>query len=353
MLGGIGTFEGPVAGGRRWIGCDERRASMGRGAGSGRRFVFVIAIVFVKSAGRPDRGEKGLKHGQGNGDRGAAAHDEPSALSAERCLMGARSQPGSGSWVIRPKWRAPRDLSRSAIPPISPRRSATPATPTPTVAKMLVKDINNAGGILGPATRVFIEDTAVQRVGSRSLIRKLIQRDKVDVCLAASPARCASAIKDVIVARGEDALHLSAALRGRECTPISFALARRPAQQCDESSPADEERRQRSRCPPRTMLAAPTERIRPQGDEREWRRVIFEEYYPLDQVEYSATVNNKSWTNKWTWSSTPSIPPVWGHLQAALRGRLREARRRAVLLTTMRTPQHQCPITRSRDWRAA
>jgi branched-chain amino acid transport system substrate-binding protein len=95
---------------------------------------------------------------------------------------------------------------------------------TANVAKMVVRDINNAGGVLGRPIELFIVDTASNESVAVANVRRLIQRDKVDVVLGGITSSMRNAIKDVIVqfdaqrhqgrhrhAR-EDALHLSRAI---------------------------------------------------------------------------------------------------------------------------------------------
>src|SRR5262249_5760199 len=71
------------------------------------------------------------------------------------------------------------------------------------VAKMVVKDINNAGGILGRPIELFIVDTASNESVAIANVRRLIQRDKVDVVLGGITSSMRNAIKDVIVTRGK------------------------------------------------------------------------------------------------------------------------------------------------------
>ena len=49
------------------------------------------------------------------------------------------------------------------------------------LAKMVVADINAKGGLLGRSLELFIEDTASNESVAVNNVRKLIQRDHVDV----------------------------------------------------------------------------------------------------------------------------------------------------------------------------
>ena len=115
-----------------------------------------------------------------------------------------------------------RDRSRSASPPTSPARSAMPAMPTPMSPKIVVKRINDGGGVLGRPLELLIEDTASNESVAVANVRKLIQRDKVDVVLGGITSSMRNAIKDVIVDARQDTLHLSAALRGQGVHALSL-----------------------------------------------------------------------------------------------------------------------------------
>ena len=61
------------------------------------------------------------------------------------------------------------------------------------VAKMVIKEINDAGGLLGRPLELFIEDTASNESVAVGNVRKLIQRDKVDLVLGGiTSRRCAT-----------------------------------------------------------------------------------------------------------------------------------------------------------------
>src|SRR5215470_13517393 len=69
------------------------------------------------------------------------------------------------------------------------------------VAKMVMKDVNSAGGIFGRPVELFIVDTASNESVGVANVRRLIQRDKVDVVLGGITSSMRNAIKDVIVTR--------------------------------------------------------------------------------------------------------------------------------------------------------
>ena len=102
-----------------------------------------------------------------------------------------------------------------------------------------------------------------------------------------------NAIKDVIVGRGKTLYIYPQLYEGRECTPYIFCTGPTPAQQCDELIPwLIQNGGKRFALPsanyvwPHVLNEYARKVIEAGGGE-----VVLEEYYPLDQVEYSATVN--------------------------------------------------------------
>ena len=161
------------------------------------------------------------------------------------------------------------------------------------VAKMVIKEINDAGGLLGRPLELFIEDTASNESVAVGNVRKLIQRDKVDLVLGGITSSMRNAIKDVIVARGKTLYIYPQLYEGKECTPYLFCTGPTPAQQCDEFIPwLIKNGGKRFALPsanyvwPHTLNVYARKVIEANGGE-----VVFEEYYPLDQIDFSATVN--------------------------------------------------------------
>ncbi|MGA2344039.1 MAG: ABC transporter substrate-binding protein [Steroidobacteraceae bacterium] len=201
---------------------------------------------------------------------------------------------GTGSWVIRPDW------ANAAEGPIK-LGIATDLTGSlgyagkadANVARMVVKEINDAGGLLGRPIELLIEDTATNESVAVGNVRKLIQRDKVDMVLGAITSSMRNAIKDVIVARGKTLYIYPQLYEGKECTPYLFCTGPTPAQQCDEFIPwLIKNGGKRFALPsanyiwPHTLNVYARKVIENNGGE-----VIFEEYYPLDQIEFSSTVS--------------------------------------------------------------
>jgi branched-chain amino acid transport system substrate-binding protein len=158
---------------------------------------------------------------------------------------------------------------------------------------MLVKEINAAGGVLGRPLELYIEDTASNESVAVPNVRKLIQRDHVDVVLGGITSSMRNAIKDTIVKRGKTLYIYPQLYEGKECEKYIYCTGPTPAQQCDELIPwLIQNGGKRFAFPsanyiwPHVLNAYARNVVQAHGGE-----VVFEEYYPLDQVEYSATVN--------------------------------------------------------------
>jgi branched-chain amino acid transport system substrate-binding protein len=145
---------------------------------------------------------------------------------------------GAGSWVIPAPW------ANAAAPPIKVG-IATDLTGAigyagnadANVARMLVKDINAAGGAIGRPLELYIEDTASNESIAVPNVRKLIQRDQVDVVLGGITSSMRNAIKDTIVKRGKTLYIYPQLYEGKECENYIYCTGPTPAQQCDEFIP--------------------------------------------------------------------------------------------------------------------
>ena len=224
------------------------------------------------------------------------------------------------------------------------------------VAKMVVKEINDAGGLLGRPLELFIEDTASNESVAVGNVRKLIQRDKVDLVLGGITSSMRNAIKDVIVARGKTLYIYPQLYEGKECTPYLFCTGPTPAQQCDEFIPwLIKNGGKRFALPsanyvwPHTLNVYARKVIEANGGE-----VVFEEYYPLDQIDFQRhrEPHHLQQGRRGVQHRDPAGRRAV--LQAALRSGIPQERRPAVLRLLRREhAQHQSGRARSRGSRAA
>ena len=162
------------------------------------------------------------------------------------------------------------------------------------VAQFTVEEINKAGGINGQPIELYLEDTASDPKVAVGNVRRLIQEHKVDVVLGGITSAMRQAIKDPIVNRGRTLYIYPQLYEGQECTKDLFCTGPTPAQQCDKLIPylIKTVGKKRFAMPsanyvwPQLLNKYARKVIEANGGE-----VVFEEYYPLDQPEYSATIN--------------------------------------------------------------
>jgi ABC-type branched-subunit amino acid transport system substrate-binding protein len=234
-------------------------------------------------------------------------------LQRTACMSGVLAT-GISSWAIRPSGaNAASAPIKVGIATDLTGAIAYEGLANANVAKMVVKDINNAGGILGRPIELFIVDTASNESFGVANVRRLIQRNRVDVVLGGITSSMRNAIKDVIVTHGKTLYIYPEQYEGKECTPYIFCTGPTPAQQCDQFIPwLIKNGGKRFALPsanyvwPHVLNDYAHKIIESNGGE-----VIFEEYYPLDQLEYGATVN-KIMTNNVEVVFNTIIPPGVG-----------------------------------------
>ncbi|HMA74433.1 MAG TPA: ABC transporter substrate-binding protein, partial [Xanthobacteraceae bacterium] len=221
---------------------------------------------------------------------------------------------GVGSWVLQPRWsNAAAAPIRVGIATDLTGAIAYAGNANANTARMVLKDINDAGGILGRPIELLIADTASDESVAVANVRRLIQRDKVDLVLGGITSSMRNAIKDVIVTRGKTLYIYPEQYEGKECTSYLFCTGPTLSQQCDQFIPwLIKNGGKRFALPaanyvfPRAVNEHARKLIENNGGE-----VIVEEYYPVDQIEYSATVS-RIMTNKVDVVLNTIIPPGAG-----------------------------------------
>jgi urea transport system substrate-binding protein len=200
----------------------------------------------------------------------------------------------AGGWLLRPDWGHATGPIKIGIAtditgPIAPSGNADWQ-----VAQFTVEEINKSGGILGQPIELYLEDTASDPKIAVGNVRRLIQERKVNVVLGGITSAMRQAIKDPIVNRGRTLYIYPQLYEGQECTKDLFCTGPTPAQQCDKLIPylIKTVGKKRFAMPsanyvwPQLLNKYARKAIEANGGE-----VMFEEYYPLDQPEYSATIS--------------------------------------------------------------
>jgi ABC-type branched-subunit amino acid transport system substrate-binding protein len=199
----------------------------------------------------------------------------------------------AGGWLLRPNGAFAATPIKMGIATDITGAIAPSGNADWQVAQFAVEEINNAGGILGAPIELHLEDTASDPKIAVGNVRKLIQEYKVNVVLGGITSAMRQAIKDPIVNRGRTLYIYPQLYEGQECTPHLYCTGPTPAQQCDELIPflITKQGRKRFAMPsanyvwPQLLNKYTRKVIEANGGE-----VVFEEYYPLDQPEYSATI---------------------------------------------------------------
>jgi ABC-type branched-subunit amino acid transport system substrate-binding protein len=200
----------------------------------------------------------------------------------------------AGSWLLRPGWAHAAGPIKMGIATDITGAIAPSGNADWQVAQFAVEEINKGGGILGRPIELYLEDTASDPKIAVGNVRRLIQERKVEVVLGGITSAMRQAIKDPIVNRGRTLYIYPQLYEGQECTKNLFCTGPTPAQQCDKLIPylIKTVGKKRFAMPsanyvwPQLLNKYARKVIEANGGE-----VVFEEYYPLDQPEYSATIS--------------------------------------------------------------
>src|SRR3954469_10876675 len=161
------------------------------------------------------------------------------------------------------------------------------------VAKMVIDDINAAGGLLGRRIDVFLEDSAPIDSVAEAKATKLVAHDKVDVIFGGIYSSTRQAIKGPAVVKGRTLYIYPEQYEGQECDPLIFCTGPVPAQQVDPLIPwlMQQTGAKKFYLPsadyiwPHTMNKKVRQVVMANGG-----AIVGEEYFPLDHADYSKTI---------------------------------------------------------------
>lgn len=162
------------------------------------------------------------------------------------------------------------------------------------VAKMVVDDINARGGLLGRRIDLILEDSATTDSVAEAKATKLVEQDQVDVILGGIYSSTRQAIKGPAVVKGKKLYIYPEQYEGQECDPLIFCTGPVPAQQVTPLMPWLMQQTGAKKCYlpsadyiwPHIMNEKVREVVTAHGG-----TIVGEEYFPLDQTEYGATVD--------------------------------------------------------------
>jgi ABC-type branched-subunit amino acid transport system substrate-binding protein len=161
------------------------------------------------------------------------------------------------------------------------------------VARMVIGDINAKGGLLGRHIELILEDTGTDDAVAAEKAAKLVEQDGVDVVLGGIYSSTRLAIKQAAVVEGGTLYIYPEQYEGQECDPLVFCTGPVPAQQVDPLIPwlMDKTGARRFYLPsadyiwPRVLNVRVREVVAEHGG-----TIVGEEYHPLDDVDFGATV---------------------------------------------------------------
>ncbi|HZP73971.1 MAG TPA: substrate-binding protein [Gaiellaceae bacterium] len=105
------------------------------------------------------------------------------------------------------------------------------------VARMVIDDLNDAGGLLGRQVVLVLEDTATDDAVAAAKAAKLVGRDQVDVVVGGIYSSTRQAIKGPVVDEGKTLYIYPEQYEGKESDPLIFCTGPVPAQQVDPLIP--------------------------------------------------------------------------------------------------------------------
>ena len=162
------------------------------------------------------------------------------------------------------------------------------------VARMVIGDLNAKGGLLGRQLELCLEDSATDDTVAAAKAAKLVEDDQVDVIFGGIYSSTRQAIKRPAVIECKTLYNYPEQYEGQESDPLIFCTGPVPAQQVDPLIPWLMERTGAKRfyLPsadyiwPHVLNARVKEVVAANGGE-----IVGEEYFPLDHVDYGATVD--------------------------------------------------------------
>jgi urea transport system substrate-binding protein len=160
-------------------------------------------------------------------------------------------------------------------------------------ARMVVDDINAEGGLLGRPLVVYLEDSATDDMVAAEKAAKLVEQDQVDVIFGGIYSSTRQAIKGPAVVEGRTLYIYPEQYEGQESDPLIFCTGPVPAQQIDPFIPW-----LMRTTGAKTFYLPSADYIWPHVLNARVREVaianggeiVGEEYYPLDHMDYSETV---------------------------------------------------------------
>jgi ABC-type branched-subunit amino acid transport system substrate-binding protein len=160
-------------------------------------------------------------------------------------------------------------------------------------ARMVVEDINAAGGLLGRSLQLIVEDSETNDSVAAQKAEKLVRDDRVDVVLGGIYSSTRQAIKRPVVEQARKLYIYPEQYEGQEADPLVYCTGPVPAQQVEPLIPW-----LMKETGARTFYLPSADYIWPRVMNKKVREVaaanggsiVGEEYFPLDHTDYRQTV---------------------------------------------------------------
>ncbi|MBZ9772470.1 ABC transporter substrate-binding protein [Mesorhizobium sp. CO1-1-8] len=216
-----------------------------------------------------------------------------SFLLASGRLAAAGWVAAAGGWVLKPSWANAAGPIRVGIAADISGALSTFGNTHWQAAQFAAKQINDAGGILGRPLELYLEDTVSDPGKSVGNINRLLSSHELDLVMGGGLSSTREALKVPVIQRAKKLYIYPQHYEGGDCTPHLYTTAATVSHQLAFLIPylIKNKGAKRFALPganyqwPQMTNALARKVIEDNGGE-----VVFEEYYPLDQVEYSATV---------------------------------------------------------------
>jgi len=161
------------------------------------------------------------------------------------------------------------------------------------VTRMVVDDINAAGGILGRQVELIVEDGETTDSVAEAKAAKLVEQDRVEVIFGGIYSSTRQAIKAAAVTKGKRLYLYPEQYEGRENDPLIFCTGPVPAQQVEPLLPwlMEKTGAKKFYLPsadyiwPHLLNESARQVVTANGG-----TIVGEEYFPLDHADYRETV---------------------------------------------------------------
>jgi ABC-type branched-subunit amino acid transport system substrate-binding protein len=198
----------------------------------------------------------------------------------------------AGGWVLKPSWASAAGPIRIGIAADISGALSTFGNTHWQASQFAVKQINDAGGILNRPIELYLEDTVSDPGKSVGNVNRMLSRHDFDMVMGGGLSSTREALKVPVIKRAKKLYIYPQHYEGGDCTEHLYSTGATVAHQLSFLIPYLVKNGAKRFALPGANYQWPqsTNKLARKVIEQSGGEVVFEEYYPLDQVEYSATV---------------------------------------------------------------